>query len=905
MRPIALDCLPNAREILRSIEAAPQKPVVLLLSGRSGTGKSVLLDAARQRLRGRGLAVIGSVPVAPDSGAVVVLDDLHTLTAAQLDALSAEITSGTRSFLCAMQPRPQHPELRALCETVARHGRTVELRALGSGDIGSLARELGVTVPRPIIDYIHTRTGGVHAGVVAALLAAGAARLDQGMAAVDDALAAWTRSQLAGADPALLDTLVVAATGTGLDAGELAEVLDLEPAVARDLLVRARTSALVTDADLLLAAAVPQLRVLIGDRRYVAVQRRLLDTRLAAGLLRDHTGLLLAESGVRDERLAEFLCRTAEHNRIDAARYYAAAAAAGADPRRIALPWAEAAAATGDDDTALRLAEPLLDRVDAPATELAAAVRICATVLTRRGLVQRAAALYRWLGAHRVGADWAVATTVLALAGDSAAADMSADADRWPPTEATAGTRLIARALLASLDSGTPLTTPTPPGSEDTDHPRPRPATAIVDLTQALHTAHHNGPCSAIAVATLLNLSAGAPGRAAAALWAVTESRDPADGSPDPHARQQLPAGPRPHSATDHRDRSRTTDDRVPAGDGLEHRTASSHLFTEGGRISVPEAPADPQRTILAAWVALATGDEQRAAEMLGALGHAPLFARDRLLAHGLSVGLARRGGDLSALRRAWTVALPAFEKVDIDLLGLLAVGEMWLAGIALREERRVQNAVDAATALVRGLAHASAWTAVFHWYGVQAALGQNEPQQLLPHAHALKQAAAEGDAHAAVLADAGRTWLLVRRGEADITSVRTAVLALAERGHAYDAARLAEDAARGVDDPAELLELAGSVRLPARPDQAVTSADDPHSARRPLIEPQALSDREREVAELVLLGLTYREIGARLYISAKTVEHHVARIRRRIGARSRSELLSMLRAMGHGSLLV
>ncbi len=54
-----------------------------------------------------------------------------------------------------------------------------------------------------------------------------------------------------------------------------------------------------------------------------------------------------------------------------------------------------------------------------------------------------------------------------------------------------------------------------------------------------------------------------------------------------------------------------------------------------------------------------------------------------------------------------------------------------------------------------------------------------------------------------------------------------------------------------------------------------------------------------------MLLGLTYREIGARLYISAKTVEHHVARIRRRLGAGSRSELLAMLRAMGYGSLLV
>ena len=54
-------------------------------------------------------------------------------------------------------------------------------------------------------------------------------------------------------------------------------------------------------------------------------------------------------------------------------------------------------------------------------------------------------------------------------------------------------------------------------------------------------------------------------------------------------------------------------------------------------------------------------------------------------------------------------------------------------------------------------------------------------------------------------------------------------------------------------------------------------------------------------MAELLVQGLTYREIGSRLYISAKTIEHHVARIRRRLGAGSRSELLSMLRAMGHG----
>lgn len=58
------------------------------------------------------------------------------------------------------------------------------------------------------------------------------------------------------------------------------------------------------------------------------------------------------------------------------------------------------------------------------------------------------------------------------------------------------------------------------------------------------------------------------------------------------------------------------------------------------------------------------------------------------------------------------------------------------------------------------------------------------------------------------------------------------------------------------------------------------------------------LSERELEVGQLILAGLTHKQVGERLFISAKTVEHHVARIRRRLGAESRSEMLSMLRAM-------
>ena len=60
----------------------------------------------------------------------------------------------------------------------------------------------------------------------------------------------------------------------------------------------------------------------------------------------------------------------------------------------------------------------------------------------------------------------------------------------------------------------------------------------------------------------------------------------------------------------------------------------------------------------------------------------------------------------------------------------------------------------------------------------------------------------------------------------------------------------------------------------------------------------EQLDWKRRQVAELLLLGMPYRDIGAQLFISAKTVEHHVARIRRRLGAESRSEMLSMLRAI-------
>jgi DNA-binding NarL/FixJ family response regulator len=56
-----------------------------------------------------------------------------------------------------------------------------------------------------------------------------------------------------------------------------------------------------------------------------------------------------------------------------------------------------------------------------------------------------------------------------------------------------------------------------------------------------------------------------------------------------------------------------------------------------------------------------------------------------------------------------------------------------------------------------------------------------------------------------------------------------------------------------------------------------------------------SLSDREREVAELVQDRLTNREIAERLVLSEKTVERHLSRIFVKLEARSRVEVARML----------
>ncbi|GAA4781334.1 hypothetical protein GCM10023200_13310 [Actinomycetospora chlora] len=304
--------------------------------------------------------------------------------------------------------------------------------------------------------------------------------------------------------------------------------------------------------------------------------------------------------------------------------------------------------------------------------------------------------------------------------------------------------------------------------------------------------------------------------------------------------------------------------------------------------------PAHRRRhLLLRAWCALSSGDGAAARSLrarAGEAGPAVVEPRDELVAVALDVALARRAGDVRALLDLWARAREALVCHPVDLYVLLPVGELALAAARLGEQGWVAPHLSEGDALLAALGEPALWSTPWHWYGLQYAIATEAPERAETHARAL--AAAAEVAHPAVApARAAAAWLRVLAGEVDAEEVAAAATGLRAAGLGWDGSRLAGEAALRTTDRRAISALLACAR-DLHP--GVTASSEVPEPRAPGV---VLTDREREVAALVVEGLTYREIGARLFLSAKTVEHHVARLRQRLGSATRSELFGDLRA--------
>ncbi|WP_167042802.1 helix-turn-helix transcriptional regulator [Salinibacterium sp. ZJ454] len=304
---------------------------------------------------------------------------------------------------------------------------------------------------------------------------------------------------------------------------------------------------------------------------------------------------------------------------------------------------------------------------------------------------------------------------------------------------------------------------------------------------------------------------------------------------------------------------------------------------------------------LLQAWTAMQGDRPDRARKAItrATAGTDGLAPRDDLMLSALEVGLARRADDLPGLVRAWKIARESILHVSTDLYNLLPLGELLTTSARLRDRARVESHLADAWSLLKRLGDPPLWSIPLHWAAVQAAILAEKPSELIPHAAALAHAANENHS-AAVLAAAGKAWVSVLAGDFDVPAVEEAARGLATVGRTWEGSRLAGHAAARVDERRDVAHLLACARELhpgfAAPDVPEHPAS-PAGARSGTARDEAgLSAREREVAGLLLEGKTYSEIGEAIFISPRTVEHHVARIRRRLGVTTRSELLAQLR---------
>lgn len=324
----------------------------------------------------------------------------------------------------------------------------------------------------------------------------------------------------------------------------------------------------------------------------------------------------------------------------------------------------------------------------------------------------------------------------------------------------------------------------------------------------------------------------------------------------------------------------------VTAGDA----STAEHLLERAITGQVGGPVAGDRHRLLLAWVRLRTGRYDTARAELERLAGRASNGRDRMLLAALTAGLARRSGDIAQLRDALATVEQVLARRVVDLFHVEVVEELVAAAARLGQPARAATVLDALGEIIARLGRSAAWATALSWARLQAAVSAEDGALSRSVADEMGSYADSGGVaglRPRAQRAAAQCWADVLAGDVIAGSVLEVAEELRAAGLPWEASRLAGQAAIRTADAVAARRLLERARDLMHADPAAQAQGRPSDV---------LSEREAEISRLVLAGRTHREIGAQLYISPKTVEHHVARIRSKLGATTRAEFVAALR---------
>lgn len=821
--------------------------------GNAGAGKSSVIRHLHALLQERGAPLevldddtdIAAVP----REQILLVDDLHLIDEARLLEIRERSVDPGAALIATSRPWPRSETMSTISRHLERSSPPIVLGHVSRSDVLSYLTDRDQVMPDACVEHVLELTAGV------SWLVADALALHDERDCADDpehlslrlALQERIAHRLDIADAEVrhaIETLSLAAHTPGTDASALPlSNAAIAQGHAEGLLLRSGRPIPVVQWAVRNTISAPRLAALgpdlLGD--------------LARTAADDGSGHPDWFAGLGDDRLRGALVAqadgTLEADPRRATALYAAAVSAGADAHELAARRAQAALGAGELETASTLLDTALARIDT-LDEVARdrVADVAAAVWTERGMLFTASDTYAALSpATRESA-------VRALVCHAGAGL----ADRLTSPDAPAKRRPKGAARTSALPTGAAdaraVEPPTAPSTLGVamrlldrglratlgDEPAPSALTDLVRASELYTSSKSTAPIAE-------------PPAVIAAIVAILHG-DP----PTAHA---------------------VVDSALRGGQG---------------------GPGARRRLLLwKAWVAI---QRERPVEARESLAQAVALdgdrsPRDELLLQALHISIARRYEDLAGLNAAWSRGRESILHVEFDLYTLLPLTELVSAGARAGDTQLMARHFEQALDLIERLGSPALWATPLRWAGIQQGILLNQPASLTPHARALVAAAANNPV-AATMAQAGRVWTSVLAGNVDPDAVESAARGLAAAGLAWDGARLAGHGAGRATDrkvSSRLLSCARELhpndalrRDAASGDDAQPKEDSPAGV--------VLSERERDVARLVVQGKTYAEIGEAIFISPRTAEHHIAHIRRRLGATSRSDLIAKLR---------